>query len=124
MKLVEQAARYGLVGAANTAVGLAIIFLCMALGLGDIASNAVGYAVGLGLSYLLNSQWTLGHRGSHAAAVSRFLIVVAIAYVANLSAMLVARDWIGLNSHFAQLVGVAVYVGIGFAGSRLYAFAR
>lgn len=124
MKLAAQAVRYGVVGALNTAVGLAVIFLFMALDFGDVAANAIGYLVGLSLSYVLNSQWTFGYRGAHAAAAPRFLLVIAAAYAANLAALLLARDWGGVDSHLAQLFGVATYVAIGFVGSRLYAFSR
>lgn len=124
MKLAGQAVRYGAVGALNTVVGVAVIYLFMALGLGDVAANAIGYLVGLSLSYALNSQWTFRYRGAHADAVPRFVLVIAAAYAANLAALLLARDLGGVDSHLAQLFGVAAYVGIGFVGSRLYAFSR
>jgi putative flippase GtrA len=124
VKLAGQVARYGVVGALNTAIGLAVIYGGMALGLGDIAANAIGYLVGLSLSYALNSHWTFRYRGSHAGAAPRFLLVIAVAYAVNLGTLLLARDWAGLSSRLAQLCGVIAYVGVGFAGSRLYAFSR
>ncbi|HXF47468.1 MAG TPA: GtrA family protein, partial [Burkholderiaceae bacterium] len=84
----------------------------------------LGYLVGLSLSYVLNSRWTFAYRGAHVDAVPRFLFVIATAYAANLVALLLARDWLGVDSHVAQLLGVAAYVAIGFVGSRLYAFPR
>lgn len=124
MKPVKQAVRYGVVGTLNTVVSLTVIYLFMALGVGDVTANAVGYLLGLSLSYVLNSQWTFGYRGAHAGAVPRFLLVLAAAYAANLAALLLARDWGGVDSHLAQLFGVAAYVGIGFVGSWLYVFSR
>lgn len=122
MKAAGQALRYGATGALNTLVGLAVIYGCLALGIGDVAANVAGYAVGLALSYFLNARWTFRFRGDHARSLPRFLGVFAVAYGANLAALLLARPW--TNAYIAQLVGVAVYTVVGFLGSRHFAFAR
>lgn len=124
MKLVAQAVRYGAVGVMNTALGLAVIYTCMALGVGDVAANLVGYAVGFVVSYMLNSRWTFAFHGAHGPAAGRFLIVLGIAYLANLLTLLTARDAWGVGSHGAQLLGVLVYAAVGFIGSRAFAFPR
>lgn len=57
--LRRTAPRFLIVGLVNTAVGLSVIFACKALaGLGDALSNAVGYTVGLAVSFVLNRSWT------------------------------------------------------------------
>ncbi len=122
MNIAVQALRYGTVGVINTVVGLSVIYGCMALGLGDVASNLIGYAVGLLVSFRLNSGWTFARSGAGLGAAGRFALVIGVAYLANLAAMLAARDGLGLNSHLAQFVGVIVYAVIGFVGSRSYAF--
>lgn len=123
MKTALQAGKYALVGVLNTAVGLSIIYACMAGGLGDITSNAIGYGIGIMVSYAMNSRWTFEHTGRDAPALLRFLVVVGVAYSANIVALLLARDGLGLNSHVAQLFGIGAYVLVGFIGSRRYAFA-
>jgi putative flippase GtrA len=124
VKLFAQAVRYGAVGVLNTALGLATIYACMALGVGDVLANAVGYATGLAISYMLNARWTFAFRGSHGSAAARFLVVLGIAYLANLCILLMARDAWGVGSHLAQLLGVLVYAAVGFIGSRAFAFVR
>ena len=48
-----QALKFGLVGVANTVLGLAVILAAMSLlGLSPLLSNVVGYAAGLCLSRL------------------------------------------------------------------------
>lgn len=122
MNLALQAIRYGTVGVVNTIVGLSLIYGFMALGFGDVASNLIGYAVGLLVSFKLNAGWTFARSNAGIGAAGRFAVVIAVAYLANLAALLAARDGLGLNSHLAQLVGVVVYAVIGFIGSRNYAF--
>lgn len=122
MTLANQAIKYGAVGVVNTVVGLAVIYGLMALGVGDVAANAGGYAVGLMVSFRLNARWTFRRQHAGLGAALRFALVIGVAYACNLAAMLVARDGLGLGSHLAQLVGVVVYAGIGFLGSRSFAF--
>jgi putative flippase GtrA len=115
--------RFLTVGALNTLAGLLIIYLGKAiLGLGDIPSNALGYGCGLALSFALNRSWTFGHTGAPWPALIRFLAVVAVAYVGNLIAVMLAIT-AGINSYAAQALGVPIYTAISFWGARRYAFA-
>lgn len=118
-----QVLRYLLVGVVNTAVGLSIIFALMHAGVSDVAANAIGYAIGLCVSFVLNGKWTFGATALDAGRLLRFLLVVGVAYLANLAALFVARDALGWGSHVGQLAGAAAYTAVGFIGSRWFAFA-
>jgi len=117
-------ARFLLSGAVNTAVGLALIYFGMWLGLGDVTANLVGYAVGITISFLLNRNWTFEHRGHLAIAALRFALAVATAYLANLVTMLAARDWLGLDSWLAQTLAVGPYTVILYLLSSHFVFPR
>jgi putative flippase GtrA len=121
MNLHIQFGKYLLVGTLNSAIGLLIIYVCMAAGLSDIKSNALGYLIGFFVSFTLNSRWTFSQRRSTAALI-KFLLVTVVAYAANLCAMMLARDTLAVDHRLAQLVGVAAYTGVGFIGSKIYAF--
>ena len=77
--------RFGLVGVANTITGLAVIFAGLAIGLGDVPANVLGYAVGLSQGFILNRRWTF-QSGSRAlrAQVVRYLMAFAPAYGTNI----------------------------------------
>ena len=63
--------RFGAVGLLNMALGYAVILAGLALGIGDIISNAAG----LPLGFFPNRQWTFS-RGFRPGAVSaRFVFV-------------------------------------------------
>lgn len=117
-----QFAKYVLVGLLNSTIGLVLIYVGMMLGLSDVLANAVGYLVGFGVSFMLNSKWTFQQARTTSSTFSRFLLVTGVAYVGNLCVMLLVRDGLHIDHRLAQLFGVAVYTLIGFLGARLFAF--
>lgn len=117
------AVRYLLVGVANTIVGLGVIYAVMYfLRFSDATANALGYCVGVGVSFFLNRTWTFRHTGSIAPALARFVGVLLVAYLANLVMVLVLINVIGINRYVAQALGVLPYTAIGYLGSRFVAF--
>jgi putative flippase GtrA len=110
------------VGALNTLAGLAIIYAGKGLfRLDDVTSNALGYGCGIALSFALNRRWTFLHTGAAWPALIKFLASIAIAYAANLAAVIAAIH-LGLNSYAAQAIGIPIYTAIAYWGSRRYAF--
>jgi putative flippase GtrA len=116
-------AKFLLVGLANTTVGLAVILSAKSLaGADDVSANVAGYAVGLTLSFALNQRWTFGFRGDVRASLLRFLAVFAVAYAANLVAVLSLIEVLSVNAYWAQVLGVIPYTLLFYVGSRWYAF--
>jgi len=115
--------RYLIVGVFNTIVGLGTIYLCKwAAGIPDVPANAIGYSVGVIVSFSLNRRWTFAHTGPRLTAFLRFVMVLGLAYLANLATVLFCIDQIGINSYVAHALGVVPYTVVGFLGSKLYAF--
>lgn len=116
-------ARFTLVGLANTAVGLAVIFACKGLlGMADAPANFTGYATALLLGFGLNRRWTFGHTGDPKAAFARYLLVLAAAYLANLATVMGTIGLLHLDSYVAQVAGIGPYTLVSYVGSRLFAF--
>lgn len=115
--------RFLIVGLANTAIGLLIIYACKWLfEMGDVISNIIGYAAGMIIGFMLNKNWTFEHRGRHATAFLRFLAVLASAYLINLITVLYAIDGLRLNSYLAQALGIIPYTLMNYIGSRYFVF--
>lgn len=115
--------RFVIVGVVNTLVGLAIIYGCKYfLAMADVPANVVGYAVGLSVSFVLNSSWTFEYRGPKLAAAGRFLIVFLVSYVVNLATVMGLIHLGGVNSYLAQAAGMPVYTACFYLLSRSYAF--
>ena len=116
-------AKFLAVGALNTGVGLGVIYLAKyALDAGDVSANALGYAVGLVLSFALNRSWTFGHTGPVHKAAARFAVVIALAYLLNLATVLFSIHALGVNGYVAQALGIVPYTAFTFIASRYWAF--
>lgn len=120
----RQLPRFLATGAANTAVGGAVIVGLMAAGLADVAANAAGFAVGAGLSFFLNRRWTFGRTSPGTTGeAARFALVLAVAWVCNL-AVLLAGGRLGAGGTVGlQALAVASYAAVAFVGMRRFAFA-
>lgn len=118
-------ARFLSVGVINTALGLAVIILCLQLGLGDYAANVIGYAVGFACSYLLHRGYTFATTSTpHGAQLPRFAIAVAVSYGLNL-AVIRAGHLLGHDGTIAlQLVAIAAYTACFYVLSRVFVFRR
>ncbi len=121
--MIARLLRFGLTGLANSAVGWAVIFGGLWAGLGGLAANAAGYAVGLVLSFTLNRRFVFGVTGSVSAReVAKFLAAFAVAYGANVAVLLAAQSVLGADSALAQLPAIAAYVLIFFLLSQFVVF--
>lgn len=102
--------RFLIVGLANTGLGLAAIYLSkLVLHFGDVAANAIGYALGLLVAYALNSTWTFAYSGHGLIAASRFLLAFMISYGANLFVVWTLIEQASVNGYVAQAAGIPPY---------------
>ena len=115
--------RYALVGVVNTTLGYGIIFACMfLLGWGPLPSNVAGYAVGLVASFTLNRRFTFRSQGSAHRDLMRFLLIFAIAWLANFAVLaLLVRNG-SVHEGVAQLAAGIVYFLLSFILSKYYVF--
>ena len=114
--------RFLVVGLLNSAVGLALIYLAMALGAEYRAANAIGYAGGILVSFVGNRSWTFAHDGNWRASLLRWLVVVGIAYAAQFAVVVALHDRFGIGAHVAQALAVPVYTILAFLGARYFVF--
>jgi putative flippase GtrA len=102
--------RFLIVGAANTILGLAVIYLAkLVLQFGDIAANALGYGCGLAAAFVLNASWTFDYRGRTAIAIAKYLAAFLIAYGANLLTVWYLIERAAVNDYIAQAAGILPY---------------
>ncbi|WP_411817111.1 GtrA family protein [Hyphococcus sp. DH-69] len=122
--LGHQIARFFATGAANTIVGLIAIYALMAVGVHYAISNAIGYAIGLSISFFLNRSWTFGINGKIGIEAFHFLILAAVAYAINLSVVALAVEGLGASAYLAQLFGVVSYSVVSFLGMKYLVFVK
>lgn len=121
--LIHQSLRFGTAGLINTAIGLmaiyAVIFFFNA---SPALANAIGYAIGLAVSFALNRFWTFGDTQSIAKMLPSYLLVAAISYLLNLSVVLLGTHHFGVGPYLVQFFGIGVYTVVMFLGCRWFIF--
>ncbi|MDQ0561944.1 putative flippase GtrA [Rhizobium mesoamericanum] len=124
MQTVWQALRFGLVGLANTAVGLLTIYAAIYFGdFSPLLANAAGYACGLVLSFILNQLWTFPGKRSIGTVLPRYVLVAAASYLINFALVYVGSYFLHIGPYEVQLLGVVAYTVSMFCGCKWFAFA-
>ena len=117
--------RFGIVGVVNTLVGLAVIYAALFAGLGDFASNALGYGCGLLVSFVLHRGWTFaGRTRSLPRDAVGFVLAWATAYAANIATIAAGRALGFIDNPFVQLAGVVVFAATFYLVTSRLLFVR
>ncbi|MFW5753147.1 MAG: GtrA family protein, partial [Planctomycetota bacterium] len=115
---LRQMLTYAVVGVINTLVGGGTTFATIPL-LGAYWANVCGYAVGLCVSYLLNSRFTFtGHRAP--GALPRFWVGFALAYTLNFAVLRLLAPTFG--AYWANAGGIVTYTIAFFLIQKFYVF--
>ena len=111
--MMRQFVRYGVVGAAGTALQYTILVLLVQLGqIPAVAASTAGAIAGALVNYLLNHRWTFLSTRSHEHALPRFT-VVALAGILS---------FFGAHYLVAQTVATGVVLVAGFLANRTWTF--
>ncbi|MGE0188273.1 MAG: GtrA family protein [Steroidobacteraceae bacterium] len=115
--------RFGLTGVLNTAVGIGTIFaLKWFFDWADTPANFCGYALGVMVSYYVNSRWTFQYRAALHAKVLPYALVLSCAYLVNLGCVHFFIQILKVNSYLAQVTGVIPYSLLTYVLLRRYVF--
>ena len=121
--------KFILVGAINTLVGTAVMFICYnALHFNYWFSSAMNYIVGSIVSYFLNKYFTFQNRERSWKIVAKFIINISICYLIAygvakpLAEHLLAGQTISIQENGAMLVGMVLFVFLNYFGQRFFAF--
>lgn len=121
--ITRQALRFGLVGLANTAIGLSAIYAVLHYFSTDPAiANAIGYTIGMVLSFILNRTWTFRDSRTITNALPRYILLAAISYLINLVVVLSGTYHFGVGPYLVQFFGIGVYTLSMFLGCRWFVF--
>lgn len=123
MRLSLLLAKYSIAGLVNTVVGYAVIFICMASGLGPDASNVLGYCVGFATSFLQSRHWVFRSTGAVGEDSLRFIPAFLVAFVANFLVLQGLLE-LGVNPYLAQIGAGIAFLGVGFVLNYLFVFRK
>jgi len=88
LPLARQFARFAIVGLISNALLYGFYLLATHLGVQHSLAMTGVFALGILQTFGFNRNWSFNHKGSARAAMFRYVIAYAVAYVINLSAML------------------------------------
>ncbi len=115
--------RFLAIGLFNTFFGLLIIYLCKwFFDFNDVSANIIGYSLGIFVSFVLNSSLTFGYQGEKIGALAKFFAVSFIAYLLNLTIVLISINYLEFNSYVAQAMGIPPYTLTSFFASKYFVF--
>jgi putative flippase GtrA len=121
--LIRQSLRFGAVGLVNTVIGLMAIYsFIYFFNANPALANAIGYAIGLAVSFILNRFWTFGDTQAIAKVLPSYLLAAAISYLLNLSVVLLGTYQFGVGPYLVQFFGIGVYTVTMFLGCRWFVF--
>lgn len=116
--------RFAITGAANSVVGFAVLLVALWLGYSDVAANFIGFAVGLTVGFFINRQWTFAVEGRVGLAeVMRYLLGFCLAWLLNITVVLIGIRLGFARSPLIHLAGIAAYSLAFFFISRSFVFA-
>ncbi|HEX6743553.1 MAG TPA: GtrA family protein [Solirubrobacteraceae bacterium] len=99
--LLAQLARFGLVGATNTALTLAAYSALVALGTPVALAGAVGWGVGAVNGFVLNRAWTFRGSARGALSAARYAVVALAGSALNAALVSVAVS----EDHLPHIAG-------------------
>lgn len=122
---LRQFLRFGLVGVANTATCLAVVWTTQGvLGVPVWLASGLGYAVAMVQSYLINRNWTFAGGGSLPVGpqVVRFILVnVVMGTIFSVATNLLAPS-VGVRA--ASLIVLVPLTVLSFVATKRFVFER
>jgi putative flippase GtrA len=128
--ITKEVLHFGAVGALNTLFGLGVIWLSMWLGAHPLLSNAIGYSLGLIISFKLNRWWTFPNDGDCNATsgiapeAGKFLIAFLAAWSLNIAVVAIGLNITGFSAYLMQVAGMGAYTMCFFILCKFWVFAR
>lgn len=122
------ALRYGVAGVFNTLVGFSIILaLDLGLHLDPHLANAIGYAVGICVSFALSKLFVFKARRTTRSAPLRYVVAVAVAFGLNQGVLTLAKLILPHGAPWsvaAQGSAAVTYTAALFLMSHFWVFAH
>ena len=117
-----QLLRYGIVGLASNALGYALYLGLSYAGLGPKLAMSLLYVLGMLQTFVFNKRWSFRHEGMHGQAFIRYIVTYGIGYFINLLALFVLVDRLGFPHQIVQAVLIVIIALFLFMLQKLWVF--
>ncbi len=120
-KLV-QFIKFGLVGASNTVISLAVYYILIMLQANYLLASIAGYFVSSISGYLLNKHWVFKSGKAVKDSIVKYYIVYITSLVINLVTMYIWVDILFISDRIAPILTLCITVPYNYVFSKLWAF--
>lgn len=115
--------KFVLIGILNTLIGYSIIFCLLYLfNVTYIVSNAVGYIVGLCVSFYLNKYYNFKSVSEKTNEFFRFCASFIVSFAINNISLIILIEWFDLPKFIAIIIAGCMYTTTFYLLSRMYVF--
>lgn len=118
----RQLLRFAAIGLAANAALYAGYLLLTSRGLEHKAAMTVTYCVGVLCTFAFNRRWTFAHDGEARAALFRYVVLYALAYVFQLAALTMAVDVLAIPHQWAMAALILINAALIFIAQKLWVF--
>lgn len=114
--------RFLVIGAANTVLGLSVIF-CLQLFFNPVVANWMAFVLLVPVTFMAHRNWSFRDGGGLMRSFVRYLPVVVLGYAVN-RVVLERSLTQAIEAHLAQGLAIAAYVTVTYLLLRLFVFLR
>lgn len=126
VKLAWQFFKFGIVGAANTLVSMAVYYVLIGIGVYYIIAHTAGYIVGTLNAYYWNSKYVFRKQTGEVRSGTKSLLKSFVSYGGTflLSTVLLYFwvDMIGISDRIAPIINLFITTPLNFVLNKLWAF--
>lgn len=121
---------FNMVGLLNTAIDVAFFTFLLAFSIHASAAQAIGYMAGMFTSYLLNSRFTFKQQNQHLTSPNkgarriRFIIWNLCMLLLSVVLMVIAVEWLDMNSVISKIGVTLSVILINFYGNKHWVFIK
>ena len=116
--------KFNIVGVVNTFFGFSVVFTLMFCGVTPELSNAIGYASGAVVSFILNMKFTFYRYRKTRMTFFWFFGILCFAYILNMVVLLFMLNVAKVNEYASQVVAGVTYTVTSFLIMKNTIFAK
>ncbi|NCC30514.1 MAG: GtrA family protein [Chloroflexia bacterium] len=119
---MPQAIRFGVVGLVSNILLYLLYLMLTATGVGHKSAMSLLFAVGTVQTFIFNKNWTFAHCGFLQASFFRYVAAYSLAYLLNLTALLILVDNLGYPHQAVQGVMILILALMLFLLQKYWVF--